>query len=126
MMHRGAMVLLIAVCGCGNDNGTSEQGGGELVWGEASAELSTDWCNVRERCFNLNEFDVCVRHNMHHLCELEQTCDVPVPEAEEAMMKCAASLEEIDDPSHPDCVLILYGSVTDACLELLDFMPYRE
>ncbi len=42
------------------------------------------------------------------------------------MIKCAASLEEINDPSHPHCVLIVYGVVTDPCLELLSFMPYPE
>ena len=122
MAHMVAAVILIALCACNQ----SERIEGELVWGQASAELSTDWCNVRERCLNLDELELCIRHNMHHLCELEEICEIPVPGAEEAMMHCAASLEEIDQPTHPDCILITYGIVTDACLTLLDFMPVRE
>lgn len=116
MKFKTAILLLLVHSAC-NDGEES------FLWGEAASELAQDWCDVRERCLGGDEVDQCVRHNIHHLCELGQTCDVPSPEAHEVLTRCSASLHEIDGPQHPACATVNFGVVTAPCLDLLELMP---
>ena len=111
-----AIGLCFVVCGCGDTTSA-------YPWGEASRELAEDWCQARERCLSFGELDICVRHNMHHLCELHQLCDIAVPEAEAMVSVCIDQLQAIDGPEHEDCFLVAHGVIPEACTDLLDLMP---
>ena len=118
-MQKILIPLLLGLSACGS-------GETEFMWGEASERLSADWCEARERCLSLDEFDRCWRHNMHHLCELEATCETPVPEAEPLALRCEAELEEIESAESEGCIRVIYGVVPPACGELLGLMPVTQ
>jgi hypothetical protein len=114
-----SMFVFVAVAACGSQ-GESNPG---PVWGDAVEPLVQSWCEMRARCFGPDDQDQCVRHNRHHLCELEDTCEVPTSGTEGPMAVCIAAIDAIDSPTHPGCIESQYGVVPSECQALLDLMP---
>jgi hypothetical protein len=116
-MHKVVAVLVVVLAG----SIACEKA--EYDWGDATSELSHNWCEMRDRCMQTNEFDVCYRHNMHHLCELRDICNVAMSEPVEELSLCANALAEIVEPDHPACFGAQYGIVPTPCDALLFLSP---
>ena len=116
-MKRLSMGLLVALAACGSEGGTS------FVWGDAVEPLAQDWCDMWARCFGAGSLEQCVRHNRHHLCELEDTCEEPIENPDEAALLCVEALQAIDGPEHPGCIASSWGIVPAECEDLLDLKP---
>jgi hypothetical protein len=116
-MHKVAAVLVVMLAGSTACNDA------EYDWGDVSSEVSHNWCEMRDRCMQADEFELCYRHNMHHFCELRDVCHVSMPEPVEELSLCANALAEIAGPSHPACFGAQYGIVPIPCEPLLALRP---
>ena len=91
------LTLLLVLCSCTNT----------YTRGDAATELSEAWCDFLTSCGYGS--DTCVRHNVFHLCELEETCDREFT-ATDALDRCVFAIEQSDQ-----CIAAVYGLTPREC-----------
>ena len=108
----GIMKLFILVSllsiGCGADKHVTSKG-------EVGEDMSRAFCERAAECGILAEsrIDECVRHSVHHSCELDESCgDAIAEDLGDNLGKC------LEDFSAQDCFLIAWGVVPESCLSL--------
>lgn len=105
-------LLVIAACGDGLNKPTH----GDLV-----SELAFHYCTERVECgfSTYQERDICIRHNVHHLCELEDTCDKEIdPELFDVLDECTAGIDAYSEEG--TCGLLFFGAVPEECSPLFE------
>ncbi len=105
-------LLFTAACGDGRNKPTH----GQLV-----EELSFHYCKELTECGFQGEAQEgqCRRHNVHHLCELEDTCDQTVdPLFMDILAECGAAIDAISD--NQSCGQLFFGLVPEECGPLFD------
>lgn len=95
-------------------------GGREIfTWGDAVDILADSFCDALGECgYYATEAGVegCVRHNILHLCELANSCDIEVdPSVEGLAMTCADDIAA----GQVDCFFLTWGVVPGSCVEML-------
>lgn len=109
-MRNFLLAVLIAAAACATDDN------GPVTQGEVADEVGNAWCTALGACGLYGPEDVarCIRHNVSHLCELDETCGDEVEESRQELNTCVADIEV------HGCYFLQFGSAPDSCLGLLD------
>ena len=102
------LTIAILAVACGGDD--------QPAMGDAAKEIGTAFCTARVSCGFIPQADLsaCIRHNVHHLCELEETCERPLTgEQVDTLAECINGFPAIA------CPLIRYGVVPGPCVPFL-------
>ena len=104
------LIATTAACGDGVEDNSP------VTRYEVAEELGDAWCRSLERCGIYDEEDMerCIRHNVSHLCELDDTCGDEVEETREELNTCVSDIE-----IH-GCHYLRFGSAPDSCLRFFD------
>lgn len=90
----------------------------DFTWGDASLSISEAYCTRSEECGWLTGTDACVAHSVFHLCELEETCLISLPDgSEEIVTACSEAMAGFD------CFLIGFGFTPEECGPVFDLRP---
>ncbi len=102
-------LLALLLFGCSSDPSPRF-----LTWGEVVEDLSVTYCETVQAC-NSTDVQLCIDHNVSHLCELERTCDQKTTEEQ----RMAATQCLIDVPSH-NCIELVWGILPESCSPLFE------
>ena len=112
--------VLFAACGGAPSN--------RLTWGEGAESISLAYCTAVAQGCGLGggptAVDRCTNHSVHHLCELDETCDVELSsEAEEAAYVCLDAIAELDTNDWRVCFDLELGYLPGECGEFFMANP---
>ena len=125
-MRNLILIALFAVA-CGDEPSPPP-----YTWGDASLSIAVAYCDANYFCgASFGQVDDwysrCERHVVFHLCELDETCDTPLLDEDEATVQaCFDALHgpTFQDPASEDCYLLTFlGQVPEACRTALDLNP---
>lgn len=114
-MKKIAFVLL-ALVGCSGEN----DDGGQQTWGDVALAVVDAYCTRAYECIAVDPdrrddaVQLCIDHSMYHLCELFDTCDVPV---DVDVSQCVA------DYSTLGCGDIVFNRRPESCRVFFDAQP---
>lgn len=105
---RKFLLAAVLLAGCGD-------GVNPPTVGDITEALSDAFCERLISCGYMSEeqYSRCYRHNVVHLCELDETCEQTISEEKyQEGMTCAL------DTLSFDCELLGYGYIPDSCVGL--------
>ena len=91
-----------------------------VTYGELMLELSEHYCAEQADCGNIGGGAIarCVRHSVSHTCELAQTCDIAVTQADvDRLAECVLQMDAITE-TKTGCNELLWGFTPDVCQPL--------
>lgn len=110
--------LLLAACGDQDSVDLSPDAHVGPTRGGAANQIAAYFCIAQQRCGFISDTAKCFRHNVHHMCELDATCDEPFDSPN--LGACLDRLSEIQHNADPACFVVKYGSLPKACDEFVD------
>lgn len=126
------MVVCLALGACGSDEDS-------FTWGDASLQLSTDFCEGLATCGyfgdgstpdSAKQLHECIAHSTFHLCELAGTCDVSLPDGSaEVSDACTEAVRAyVENDAETDACFLLgwYGILPEECGAVFDLDPSNE
>lgn len=109
------LLIILSLAACGDN----EQ---PYTWGDVAFEVSGAYCTKMQQCGVpgiREQYGSCYRHSVHHLCELNDTCDVELPSsAQELTRACVKSIPR------QDCAwLVYFGLLPAECTPVFEYRP---
>jgi len=96
---------------------TSDSSSTSSTRGEAAKAIGEGWCERLVDCGLMAQEDVdkCVAHNVFHMCEIDESCDLEFES--EALEGCLMSMQ---DPDADACALAAWGVGPEECIPFWD------
>ena len=69
-MKTATIIAICALLACGGDS--------PATWGEVAEEVANAKCWRSYKCGTSEDINVCMEHEIYHLCGIDGTCDEPV------------------------------------------------
>lgn len=100
-MRANLLIIILALTACSQED--------TYTWGQVSEDLAAVYCETVAEC-SPGDVAECIRHNVHHMCELEQTCGDSVSDARRSALDIC-----IADIPNQDCNLLGWGILPVSC-----------
>ena len=114
-MKKIVFICAIALAACGDQDTVDLSPDAEVVptRRDTLKVFAGTWCATRAVCGISEDLGQCYRHNIHHLCELNLSCDEPFES--ENLEACLDEMRDVDGPTHQSCTVIRFSSLPAGC-----------
>ena len=102
--------FVLTLTACGDDVRRANRG-------DAALQLSESWYSFQARC-GAQGYDECVKHNVFHFCEIDDTCEDDF--FSENLDACTEAIDAMradqTEDTLQDCVYAYWGITPDECV----------